>query len=162
MTAKEFMERIKDVRACDKAYLAIKSELDARKVACKQIYMVADSVMSTRPVQYDREHVSGSKHADLSNVLMRLDKAVDRMAKSIIRRQTRQVKVLAIGISVINSVQDEWVRAVLIDLYISGMTMEKAAEHLSLSFSSIRRYKDRGLAELDERYKDFSRLATRL
>lgn len=159
MNAKEFLEKVKRIRAEDKCYLAIKNELAARKMACKQIYAVADSIMSTRSVQYDREHVSGSKRSDLSDTLIKLDEAVERLAQNVIRRQLKQIKILAVGMSVINSVQDSWIRAVLIDLYIGGMTMEQVSENQHLSVSSVKRYSARGLNELDSRYKDFEKLA---
>lgn len=102
---------------------------------------------------YDLPKVQTSNSSDLSDAVVRITEAQEKLAKIIADKYRLRAKIMA----EIGAMDDERYRHVLEAYYVNGLTWEQTAVMIGYDYSWTIRLHGQALQEFEKKHKTFSR-----
>lgn len=102
---------------------------------------------------YDLPKVQTSNSSDLSDAVVRITEAQEKLAKIIADKYRIRAKIMA----EIGAMDDERYRHVLEAYYVNGLTWEQTAVMIGYDYSWTIRLHGQALQEFEKKHKTFSR-----
>lgn len=103
--------------------------------------------------RYDLPKVSTSNSSDLSDAVILITEAQEKLAKIIAEKYRLRAKIMA----EIGAMDDERYRHVLEAYYVNGLTWEQTAVMIGYDYSWTIRLHGQALQEFEKKHKTFSR-----